>query len=216
LCCWHPIGSHGTDSADCFAEHSRFAADFAFRGASTASADSGSIDHQRVRLSLGTEEKNAALRRVAKIERALAEGASSPLWYELSEVLPPKTFQFCADCVGYVGNKSKAAAKSTWQDVCEIFEVEMQRLIDNKVRGASPEEGIMAESTRVRYRQTIQHFGTFLGDTNTPLDSINGSTIAKFKVDRHRQIVQLKQARGGSSIALDVAVLHRIFAFAIS
>jgi integrase/recombinase XerC len=37
-----------------------------------------------------------------------------------------------------------------------------------------------------------------------------------FRVDRARTIDKLKQSRGGSSIALDIAVLHRIFAFAVS
>lgn len=97
----------------------------------------------------------------------------------------------------------------------DAFEVEMQRLIDNKERGASLEEGAMSVNTRFRYRQTFRHFTTFLEDSNTPLDSITPATIAKFKVARHKAIISLKQARGGTSIALDIAVLHRIFAFGV-
>jgi site-specific recombinase XerD len=74
----------------------------------------------------------------------------------------------------------------------------------------------MSESTRDRYHQIIRHFTNFLGDKNFLLAEIQKSTIAMFKVDRQKKIEQLKQSRGGSSIALDVAVLHRMFAFAVS
>jgi hypothetical protein len=40
--------------------------------------------------------------------------------------------------------------------------------------------------------------------------------IAKFKVIRYKAIIALKQARGGTSIALDIAVLHAMFAFAMA
>jgi integrase/recombinase XerC/integrase/recombinase XerD len=92
----------------------------------------------------------------------------------------------------------------------------MEKQVANKLRGASSEEGIMSESTRIRYRQSIRHFTAFLGESNTPLDNISGGTIEKFKVDRHKKIIALKQARGGSSIALDIAVLHRMFNLAVS
>jgi integrase len=176
----------------------------------------GMLDHTPVRLSLGTEEKTVALRRVSKIERAVADGPTSPLWHELDESLPLKTFKFFADRVGYVGHGTKATARSNWQDLCEAFELEMERMVANKDRGASREEGIMSPTTRSRYRQTVRHFTAFLEDKNTPLDVIDPGTIEKYKVDRHKKIIQLKQARGGASIALDIAVLHRMFNFAVS
>jgi integrase len=55
-----------------------------------------------------------------------------------------------------------------------------------------------------------------LEDSQTPVNAIEPSTIEKYKVDRRKKIVALKQARGGSSIALDIAVLHRMFNFAVS
>jgi integrase/recombinase XerC/integrase/recombinase XerD len=176
----------------------------------------GTMDHKEVRLSLGTDEKSAAVRRIRKIESAVADGSASPLWIELSESLPPTTFKFFADRIGYVSQGRKATAKSTWGDLCEVFELDMERKVANKLRGASSEEGIMSESTRSRYRQSVRHFTAFLGDENTPLDIINGGTIEKFKIDRHKKIIALKQSRGGASIALDVAVLHGMFALAIS
>jgi integrase/recombinase XerC/integrase/recombinase XerD len=93
------------------------------------------------------------------------------------------------------------------------FELEMQRLIENKRRGASREEGVMSPNTRDRYRQTIKHFSAFIDDVL--LADINKSTIELFKIDRLRRIEELKQSRGGTSIALDIAVLHRMFQFAV-
>lgn len=193
-----------------------FKGDDKFTGTVTYSVV-GTLDHEPVRLSLGTEEKNAAIRRVGKIERAVADGPTSLLWHELNESLPSNTFQFFADRIGYVSvQPHKATARPTWQDLCDIFELEMERMIGNKQRGASREEGVMSSSTRIRYRQTIRHFSAFLDDKDTLLDSIDAGTIEKFKVDRHKQITKLKQARGGSSIALDIAVLHRMFNLALS
>src|ERR1700736_6366745 len=167
----------------------------------------GSLNREEVRLSLGTEEKAAAIRQDAKLDRAIAEGPTSPLWYELNESLPQKTFKFFAHRIGVITSGNKATAKSTWQDLRGAFELEMERMVANKVRGAGREEGIMSPNTRDRYRQCVAHFTAFLADENTPLSAIEPGTIEKYKVDRHKKIVQLKQSRGGSSIALDVAIL---------
>src|ERR1700686_5624145 len=66
-------------------------------------AVAGSVDREPLRLSPGTEEKDAAIRSVRKIEKACAEGCKSSLWHELEESLPPKTFRFFADRAGYIG-----------------------------------------------------------------------------------------------------------------
>jgi hypothetical protein len=95
----------------------------------------GNLNRERVRLSLGTEEKAAAIRRVSKLDRAIAEGPSSPLWHELNESLPSKTFKFFAGRIGVVSTSgSKATAKSTWEDLCGAFELEMERMVANKAR----------------------------------------------------------------------------------
>jgi integrase len=176
----------------------------------------GYLDRGPVRHSLGTEEKSVAIRRLGKIERAIAEGPTSSLWPELHDSLPLKTFKFLATRVGYVSHSTKATDKATWTDLVEAFELEMARMIANKQRGASSEEGTMSPSTRERYRRTLAHFSKFLDDPSTHLDAVRPGTIEKFKVSRHKSINALKQARGGSSIALDVAVLHRVFTFAES
>src|SRR6267154_5107667 len=80
-----------------------------FTGIVTYSVVVGAFDGERIRLSLGTEEKNAAIRRVSKIEKACAEGPQSLLWAELQDSLPLPTFKFFADHVGYVIEKSRKA-----------------------------------------------------------------------------------------------------------
>src|SRR6266849_5639248 len=135
-----------------------FNGDDKFTGSVTYSVI-GSLGREPVRLSLGTEEKGAAIRRVSKIEKACAEGPKSPLWHELEESLPPKTFKFFADRAGYAGStKTAVSVKPTWNNLCEIFETEMERWVVNKLRGASSKEGTISESTRKRYRQVIHHF----------------------------------------------------------
>jgi integrase len=173
----------------------------------------GSVDRQPIRLSLGTEEKNAAIRRVKKLETACAEGPTSTLWLELEESLPLKTFKFFADRIGYIRSTPTRAARPTWANLCDAFELEMERLAENKRRGATKQT--ISENTCKRYRQVIRHFSAFLGDVNTLLSTINKSTIEMFKVARQKSIQNLKQARGGSSIALDIAILHRVFKFAV-
>jgi integrase len=176
----------------------------------------GSLNREEVRHSLGTEEKAVAVRRVAKLERAIAEGPTSPAWHELNESLPATAFKFFADRCGVSITGHKATSQTTWGDLCGAYELEMERTVANKLRGAGREEGIMSPNTRSRYRQCIVHFSKFLADVNTPLTRIEPSTIEKYKVERHKDIIKLKQSRGGSSIALDVAILHRIFNFALS
>ena len=73
----------------------------------------------------------------------------------------------------------------------------------------------MTDSTRDRYHQTIRHFEAFLGSPDTRLSTINEAVIEMYKVTRHKAIKELKQSRGGSSIALDIAILHGIFRFAV-
>jgi integrase len=64
-------------------------------------------------------------------------------------------------------------------------------------------------------RSGLNHFVEFVGK-ETPLVSLDNSTITKFKLARYKAITQLKQARGGSSVALDIAILHGMFRFGIS
>src|SRR5260221_6470465 len=148
----------------------------------------GSLDSKPFRLSLGADEESVAKRRTAKVERAILEGATSPLWAELVDSLPKATVKFFASHVGYTGQSRKATAKMTWQDLCDAYEIDMQRKVDNKDRGATRKEGIMSTSTRDRYRVTIRDFTNFLEDKTTPLTDITPAMIAKYKVVRHKAV----------------------------
>jgi hypothetical protein len=55
-------------------------------------AQRGAGERDRIRLSLGTGNGDAAQICLGKIERALAEGPTSLLWKELGNLLPPETF----------------------------------------------------------------------------------------------------------------------------
>jgi integrase len=116
--------------------------------------------------------------------------------------------------VGYAAKT--AASASTWSHLAELFEAEMERVVANKDRNAQREEGTMAESTRNRYRLTLKAFSAFLAERRIQnLDQITKFIIASYKEHRLKQILALKQSRGGGSVALEVAILHRILAFAI-
>jgi integrase len=177
----------------------------------------GSVEGKPFRLSLGADadEEITAKRRIVKIEHALIEGATSSYWAELAASLPPATFGFFANFVGYNAPSRKLTAKLTWQDLCEAYELDMQRKVDNKARGATRKEGVMATSTRDRYRVAIRDFTDFV-DKDTPLVEITPAHITKYKVVRHKAIVAKKQSRGGAGVALDIAVLHGMFAFAVA
>ena len=94
-------------------------------------AVAGSVDREPVRLSLGTEEKGAAIRSVRKIEKACAEGSKSSLWHDLEESLPPKTFRFFADRAGYIG-----ASKTTVNKVLYGHRVSwyLSRIVSGDIR----------------------------------------------------------------------------------
>jgi integrase len=175
----------------------------------------GTVDRAQVRLSLGTEDKNVAIRRVSKIEKACAEGATSGLWHELEQSLPYATFKFFADRAGYVAaDASKGVlVKPTWQALVDSFKLEMERKVVNRKRGASRKEGTLADSTRNRYLNTIANFSTFVPST-TLLDDITPATIDMFKTGRHKEIKAKKQSRGGGGVATDIAILHGMFKYA--
>src|SRR5215472_16888665 len=111
----------------------------------------GSGERDRIRLSLGTANGDAAQICLGKIERALAEGSVSPLWKELSSLLPPETFAKLAAIAGY--QPMAAAPRHTWTDLESKFKAWMiQRVALDKLR----------DSTCSRYGQTCKAFGEFL------------------------------------------------------
>jgi len=165
----------------------------------------GTIAGRFLRLSLGTANSGAASTTVGRIERAIAEGATSSLWPELKIALPSKTFEVLAGIANY---REEAPAKVwTWKDLEATFKAEMQQRILL---------GKLADSTWERYQQTLRSFESFLDEsTVSELPQMTRPFIEKFKVWRLAKIQKKKFSRGGRGLALDVAILHRVFGVAL-
>lgn len=166
------------------------------------------IDGQRVRLSLGTRNGDAAQRLASRIEKALAEGAESGIWAELKPVLPELTFTRLAGSVGYKAPEAKPEApKPTWKDLRANFEAYMQKRIAI---------GRLRESTRERYLQTLKEFETFLAEKGiTYAHQITKPVMESFKAWRVARINAKKGSRGATGMVLDVAILHKVFEVAV-
>jgi len=165
----------------------------------------GYVAGKRLRLSLGTANDATADAWKNKIERAIHAGPDSPLWPELNRFLPPQTFRALAALVGYTENQETSQPR--WAELESAFSADMQQRIVL---------GKLAESTRNRYDQTIRAFGAFLKEgEGSELRTFNRAFIENFKVWRLEKLRSKKFSRGGRSLALDVAILHRIFSFAV-
>jgi integrase len=165
----------------------------------------GSGERDRIRLSLGTANGDAAQICLGKIERALAEGSTSPLWKELSNLLPPETFTTLAGFAGY--QPMAEAPRHTWEELATKFKAWMtQRVALDKMR----------DSTRSRYEQTSKAFGEFLkGRAITNLDEITRAVVEDFKAWQLARVTKKNFSRGGRGVVLDAAILHRIFGYAV-
>ena len=165
----------------------------------------GIVQGVRIRRPLGTRNLDAARRIVGKLERALAEGADSSFWPELKRFLPEPTFQVFADVAGY--KEPIIKVEPTWADLSAAFENELRRRVAlDKLR----------ESTAVRYRHTAREFKAFLDERKiTLLKDITKPFVESFKVWRAARIRTRNFSRGATSLALDAAILHRIFAVGV-
>lgn len=164
-------------------------------------------ERERLRLSLGTMNSDAAHILHSNIERALAEGPDSLLWTKLHGLLPPETFQKLASIAGHDPEKTQAPTQFTWQDLETKFSSwTTQRVALRKMR----------DSTRARYLQTVAAFKRFLEFRKvTALADINRALIEDFKAWRLKAVLEKKFSRGGRGVVLDAAILHRVFVFAI-
>jgi len=156
----------------------------------------------RLRGSLGTRSRDVALCLNHKIETALAEGDKSSLWQELQKLLPQRTYKVFADYAGV-----KAKQQPTWDDLKTSFSVFREQRV---------KLGKLAQSTSYRYEVTIREFGEFLATEKiTLLHDINKPVVERFKVWRVERINKKKHSRGATGLVLDVAILHRVFSFAV-
>lgn len=165
----------------------------------------GSGERDKIRLSLGTANGDAAQICLSKIERALAEGSSSLLWSELSNLLPAETFAKLASIAGY--QPMAEAPRHTWEELESKFKAWMtQRVALDKLR----------DSTRSRYEQTCKAFGEFLKSRAiNNLDEITRPVIEDFKAWQLSRVTKKNFSRGGRGVVLDTAILHRVFGYAL-
>lgn len=165
----------------------------------------GTIAGRFLRLSLGTANCSAASTTVGRIERAIAEGPASSLWPELRRALPPRTFEVLAEIANY--HEEAPVKVWTWKELEATFETEMrQRILLGK----------LADSTWERYQQTLRAFKSLLNECSvSELPEITRPFIEKFKVWRLAKIQEKNFSRGGRGLALDVAILHRVFGVAL-
>jgi len=167
----------------------------------------GRGERERLRVSLGTANYEAAMAWQSTIEKALAEGPASIRWRELRRVLPPDTFEKLAAVAGHSPTDDLDAPKHSWNDLTTKFSAWMtQRIATGKLR----------ESTRDRYLQASAAFEEFLTSRGiVNLAAITRATVEDFKVWRLARVLLKKHSRGGTGVVLDAAILHRIFAYAI-
>lgn len=165
----------------------------------------GIIQGLRVRRPLGTRNSDAAHRIIGKLERALAEGTDSSLWPELKQFLPEPTFRVFANVAGY--KEPVVRPKPTWAELSAAFENELRRRVAlDKLR----------ESTATRYRHTVREFKAFLEERNIALlEDITKPLVESFKVWRAARIRKRNFSRGATSLALDAAILHRVFSVGV-
>lgn len=156
----------------------------------------------RVRGSLGTSSHDIAVRLRQKIESAIVGGPSSPIWPDLSNTLPPETYARFASQLGVV--KTQVV---TWEDLKALFNgFQNQRLALGK----------LSPNTKSRYAVAIDEFSLFLDEQKVlTLPEITKALVEKFKVWRMERTKTRKMFRGGGGIAVDAAVLHRVFAIGI-
>jgi integrase len=167
----------------------------------------GCGERERVRVSLGTSNFEAALAWQSTIEKALAEGPGSIRWGELRRVLPPDAFEKLAAIAGHVPTDEPEAPKHSWNDLTAKFSAWMtQRIATGKLRA----------STRARYDQTSAAFEKFLASRGiVALADISRALVEDFKSWQLARVLAKKHSRGGAGIVLDAAILHRIFGYAV-
>jgi integrase len=180
---------------------------FRLEGRAGHRARRGTGERERIRISLGTMNSDAANLLHSRIERAMAEGPGSSLWCELRGILPPDSFEKLAAIAGHVPDQPPAAPHHTWQDLASKFSSWMsQRVALDKLR----------DSTCDRYTQTSAAFGEFLKARGIiDLAEITRAVVEDFKAWRLARVLTKKHSRGGRGVVLDAAILHRIFGYAL-
>jgi len=165
----------------------------------------GRMGGARIQASLGTRNHDNAVLYARNVERGLVEGAQSPEWPRLRNLLPESVFQKLSALVGYVEQPKQRAPE--WEDLRAAFAAECERRISL---------GKLRDSTWSRYEHTLSEFKLFLEQAQVrDLSQISRTVVEQFKACRAARIKRKKFSRGARGLALDAAILHRVFAYAI-
>jgi len=158
-----------------------------------------------VQTTLGTRNGDAATLAKNRIERALTEGASSQEWPVVRGLLPESVFSNLAAIVGYT--EQPQVRPYTWADLKAAFAAESERRIAL---------GKLRDSTWARYQYTLSEFKQFLEQAQIKqLAEITRTVVEQFKAWRVERIRKKNFSRGARSLALDAAILHRVFSYAV-
>jgi len=165
----------------------------------------GRLGNRRIQTSTGTRNHDAALLSKNRIERALMEGPFSEEWPHLRNLLPEAVFEKLAAFVEYVEQPKQRPHE--WKDLREAFARESERrIILGKLR----------KTTWTRYQYTLSEFGHFLDTVQIrQLAESTRTVVEQFKAWRTGRIKKKNFSRGGRGLALDAAILHRVFSYAI-
>jgi integrase len=95
----------------------------------------------------------------------------------------------------------------SWKDLVQLYKDHMTQQL---------KLGKLSEHTIHRYSHTLTEFDIFLTAQGIALlRDIRKPLVESFKLWRIERINKTKYSRGGGSIPLDAAILHRAFSFAI-
>jgi len=165
----------------------------------------GRIGTRRIQTTLGTKNYDAAVLAKNRIERALAEGTISAEWPRLRDLVPKTVFSKLALIVGY--SEQPQVRPHTWADLNAAFTAEAERRIAL---------GKLRDSTWIRYQHTLSEFTEFLSNRAlSELAQLSRVVVDSFKTWRVARIKQRRNSREARSLALDAAILHRVFSHAI-
>jgi len=165
----------------------------------------GRIGTRRIQTTLGTKNYDAAVLAKNRIERALAEGATSEEWPRLRGLIPKTVFSNLASIVGYT--ERPQIRPHTWADLSAAFTAEAERRIAL---------GKLRDSTWTRYQHTLSEFTEFLSTRAlSELAQLSRVVVDNFKTWRVARIKQKSHSREARSLPLDAAILHRVFSYGI-
>lgn len=165
----------------------------------------GRMGRARIQTSLGTRNHDNAVLYSRSVERALVEGPTSEEWPRLRNILPESVFQKLSALVDYVEQPTQRPPE--WKDLQTTFAADCERRIAL---------GRLRDSTWARYQYTLSEFKEYLEQAQIKeLADITRTVVEQFKAWRVERIRKKKFSREGRGLALDAAILHRVFSYAI-